>query len=107
MLRGGVKLLQYRHKAEFTRRHWEYCCRIAEMARRAEAIFIVNDRVDMAMMVGADGVHLGQDDIPPEAARRVAQANQVHSVKIIGMSTHNPAQTTAAAKPVIAVWERS
>ena len=91
LLGGGVKLLQYRHKAAFTRQHWEHCCRIAEMARRADAIFIVNDRLDIAMMAGADGVHLGQDDLPPEAARRVAGTG-----KIIGMSTHHPAQTTAA-----------
>jgi thiamine-phosphate pyrophosphorylase len=93
---GGVKLLQYRHKGAFTREHWEQCCRIAEMARRAAAIFIVNDRVDIALMVGADGVHLGQDDLPPDAARRVAGTGM-----IIGMSTHYPAQTEAAdAMPV-------
>jgi len=95
MLAGGVKLLQYRHKGEFARKHWEHCCRIAEMARHAGATFIVNDRVDIALMAGADGVHLGQDDLPPEAARRIAGR------LIIGVSTHYPAQTTAAdALPV-------
>jgi thiamine-phosphate pyrophosphorylase len=93
---GGIKLMQYRHKGEFARKHWEQCCRIAEMARQAGAIFIVNDRLDIALMAGADGVHLGQDELPLEAARRVAGAGC-----IIGMSTHYPAQTAAAdALPV-------
>lgn len=97
LLRGGVRILQYRHKGEFTRRHWEECCRVAEMARAAGATFIVNDRVDIALMCGADGVHLGQDDLPAEAARQIPGAEKL----VIGMSTHNVEQAAAAdALPV-------
>ncbi len=91
-----MKLLQYRHKGEFTRRHWEECCAIAKMAHEADALFIVNDRVDIVLMCGADGAHLGQNDLPADAARKLMGPS-----KIIGVSTHDPAQATAAdALPV-------
>jgi len=54
---------------------------------------IINDRVDIAMAAGADGVHLGQDDMPADAARRI-----LGDTSIIGLSTHTPEQTAAAAK---------
>lgn len=96
LLQGGATLLQYRHKGAFERRHWEHCCRIAEIAHQAGAIFLVNDRTDIAMMSGADGVHLGQEDLPPEAARPLLGPG-----KIIGYSTHNPSQVRAGdALPV-------
>ena len=62
-----------------------------EQAKAAVAVavqrgvqLIINDRVDIALAVGADGVHLGQDDLPPEAARQLLGPNAV-----IGYSTHN------------------
>jgi thiamine-phosphate pyrophosphorylase len=91
LLAAGVRLLQYRHKAAFERVHWEHCCRIAEISRQAGATFLVNDRVDIALMSGADGVHLGQTDLPPDAARRL-----MGPYKIIGYSTHNEAQAREA-----------
>ena len=91
LLDAGVRLLQYRHKGPFERLHWEHCCRIAEISRASGATFIVNDRVDIALMCGAAGVHLGQTDLPPDAARRVMGAG-----KIIGYSTHNEAQAREA-----------
>ena len=91
LLRGGVKLLQYRHKGPYERRFFDECCRIAELAREAGATFIVNDRADIALLAGADGVHVGQDDLPPEAVRRI-----VGQGKLIGYSTHNEAQARAA-----------
>jgi thiamine-phosphate pyrophosphorylase len=91
LLRAGVRLLQYRHKGAFERLHWEHCCRIAEISRAAGATFIVNDRVDIALMSGADGVHLGQTDLPPDAARRLMGPE-----KIIGFSTHNEEQAREA-----------
>ena len=91
LLSAGVRLLQYRHKAAFERLHWEHCCRIAEISRQSGATFLVNDRVDIALMSGAAGVHLGQSDLPPDAARRLMGAD-----KIIGYSTHNEAQAREA-----------
>ncbi len=91
-----MKILQYRHKGEFARHHWDECCAIAKLAYEYSALFIVNDRVDIALMSGADGVHLGQDDLPADAARKL-----VGPSKIIGVSTHDPAETSAAdALPV-------
>jgi thiamine-phosphate pyrophosphorylase len=91
LLNAGVRLLQYRHKGAFERIHLEQCCRIAEISRGCGATFIVNDRVDIALMCGADGVHLGQTDLPPDAARRLMGGD-----KIIGYSTHNEAQAREA-----------
>ena len=91
LLSAGVRLLQYRHKAAFERLHREHCCRIAEISRQSGATFLVNDRVDIALMSGAAGVHLGQSDLPPDAARRLMGAD-----KIIGYSTHNEAQAREA-----------
>lgn len=99
LLRAGVKLLQYRHKGAFDRARFEECARLAEICRAAGAMFIVNDRTDVAVMCGADGVHVGQDDLPPEAVRRVLGG--FGAGKIVGYSTHSEAQARAAdALPV-------
>ena len=91
MLRAGVRLLQYRHKGGFERRHLEECSRLAGLARQAGAILIVNDRADVALLAGADGVHVGQADLPPDAVRRFLGGE-----KLLGYSTHNEAQARAA-----------
>lgn len=63
------------------------------MTARSGVTFIVNDHVDLALMVGADGVHLGQDDLPPAKVREL-----VGDEMIIGLSTHSPAQAGAAVR---------
>jgi thiamine-phosphate pyrophosphorylase len=96
LFRAGVRILQYRHKGPIRREHWEECCRIAAQAREAGALFLVNDRADLALISGAAGVHLGQDDVPPQKARRLLGADA-----IIGVSTHSPDQARQAeALPV-------
>jgi thiamine-phosphate pyrophosphorylase len=65
--------------------------RSVEIAHRHGAILIVNDRVDIALMTGADGVHLGQDDLPPTAARQL-----LGEKAIIGFSTHNLTQAKSS-----------
>jgi len=65
--------------------------RLRDRCRRAGATFIVNDRVDLAVAVGADGVHLGQDDLPPRAARPLLRPGMV-----LGRSTHSVGQARAA-----------
>ncbi len=62
------------------------------MTRKANACFIVNDHIDIAMLAGADGVHIGQDDLPVEEVRRLVGPDI-----IIGLSTHSPEQARAAA----------
>jgi thiamine-phosphate pyrophosphorylase len=87
MLSAGVRLIQYRGKQNTSRRMFEASYAIAERVRQARGIFIVNDRADVAVLTGADGVHVGQDDLPVELARRVLAAGQC-----VGISTHTRAQ---------------
>ncbi len=91
MLEGGAAILQLRHKGHFTRRLFEQAERIAELCRRSGALFLVDDRADIARLLGA-GVHLGQDDLPPRLARKILGPEAV-----IGYSTHNAEQLEAAA----------
>jgi thiamine-phosphate pyrophosphorylase len=67
--------------------------RLRDVTQNAGALMIVNDRADVAAIVGADGVHLGQDDLPVAAARRLLRAGAV-----IGKSTHNIAQARSAVE---------
>src|SRR5882762_5512028 len=71
LMDAGVKLLQYRAKNAAARELWNESRAIAEAAQRAKCIFVVNDRPDVAYLAGADGVHVGQDDLGVEQARRV------------------------------------
>ena len=91
ILEGGAKILQFRHKGFFSREVFAQLERVAELCREAGAIFVVNDRADLAALTGA-ALHLGQDDLPPSAARKVVGAET-----LIGFSTHNERQLRAAA----------
>jgi thiamine-phosphate pyrophosphorylase len=95
LLEAGARILQFRHKGVFSRSIFEDASRIAELCRSAGALFIINDRADIAILLGA-GLHLGQDDLAPSDARRIMPAGS-----IIGFSTHNEQQLRAAdAEPV-------
>jgi thiamine-phosphate pyrophosphorylase len=87
---GGARIVQFREK-DFPEHE---IFRRAEQYRRITAdagiLLVINDRVDIAMAVDADGVHLGQDDIPPEAARRIAPG------LLIGVSTHSMEEALTA-----------
>lgn len=85
LLTAGVGILQYRHKDNWTQRHYEEAAHLAELCRTAGAQFVINDRADYAHLIGA-GVHLGQDDLPPVAARRIM------GDAFIGFSTHSKRQ---------------
>lgn len=90
LIAGGACAVQVRVKRGPARA-------FVELARAVRSVcvdvpLIVNDRLDVALLVGADGLHLGQDDVPLEAARRVAPGLK------IGVSTHDPAQAAAAAR---------
>ena len=93
LLRAGVRVIQYRHKASFRRANFDECCALAELVHKAGGVFIVNDRADVAALCHADGVHLGQEDLPPEKAQRFLGQG-----RIIGYSTHNRAQAELAAR---------
>jgi thiamine-phosphate pyrophosphorylase len=89
---AGVRLLQYRNKSAPARRYLESSRELAEMLRPRGVTFFVNDRPDIAFLAGASGVHVGQDDLDVEHARRV-----VGSEKLVGVSTHNLEQFERAA----------
>ena len=93
MIEGGIAVLQYREKrpAKSHAAMLDECRQIRELTRQAGIPFIVNDHVDLAMLVDADGVHVGQDDLPVAEVRRLLGPD-----RIIGLSTHNPAQAAAA-----------
>lgn len=90
-LEAGVRLIQYRDKQGASRELYQNSLGILEAVRRAQGVFIVNDRADVARAVDADGVHVGQEDLPPELARRVVGAS-----KWVGCSTHNFEQVKQA-----------
>jgi thiamine-phosphate pyrophosphorylase len=91
MLNAGIQLIQYREKERNIREKLRECDVIRQMTNEAKATFIVNDHPDLALMVGADGIHVGQDDLPVERIRRLVGSNM-----IIGLSTHSPVQAEAA-----------
>jgi thiamine-phosphate pyrophosphorylase len=89
LLEAGARILQFRHKSFFSRRAFEEASRISELCRQGGAMFVVNDRADVAKLLDA-GLHLGQDDLAPVDARRILPAPG-----IIGFSTHNERQLLA------------
>src|SRR5262249_883870 len=88
---GGCRLGQLREKEWPTGRLLALAARLLDRCRRAGVTFIVNDRVGLAAAVGADGVQLGQDDLPPRAARALLRPGMV-----LGRSTHSVAQARQA-----------
>ena len=91
MLSAGIKIIQYREKEKKMLHKYNECVKIRELTYDAGTTFVVNDDLDLAMMVGADGVHIGQDDLPLEKVREL-----VGEEMIIGVSTHSPQQAQDA-----------
>ncbi|MBL7077664.1 MAG: thiamine phosphate synthase, partial [Kiritimatiellae bacterium] len=89
-LRGGVKLVQLREKEMPLRELYAIAIEARRMTHEAGALLIINDRIDVALAIGADGVHLGQDDLPIAAGREVAPD------LVIGASTHSVAEAAEA-----------
>lgn len=93
LLDGGVDVLQLREKeldgAELLHRAGQ----LRELCRRHGALLIINDRPDAAVLAGADGVHLGQDDLPPEEVRKLVGPHM-----LIGLSTHTQQQARDAQR---------
>ncbi|MFQ5508192.1 MAG: thiamine phosphate synthase [Leptospirillia bacterium] len=92
-LSAGVKLVQYRHKGPLTREAVGVAGELADHCRNRGALFLVNDRADLALMCGADGVHLGQDDLTVATARRLIGPHAY-----IGVSTHNRQEAEQAER---------
>lgn len=91
-VKAGCKIVQYREKDKSTK---EMICEASEIKKICgdKAIFLVNDRIDVALAVDADGVHIGQDDMPIELARKI-----LGTEKIIGLSSRNKEEAVDAEK---------
>ena len=85
-LAGGATVIQLRDKTASTRRLLELGRVLRALTREAGATFIVNDRADVALAVDADGVHVGQDDLPARNARRIVGAERVVGVSASSMA---------------------
>lgn len=90
---GGAKLVQLREKTAAPAEFYEQAKEAMLVGHTHGLKFIINDRVDIALALKADGVHLGQEDLPPHAARRLVGPDM-----IIGFSTHNLEQAEAATR---------
>lgn len=88
---GGARMFQYRNKTASMLEAYRQAVLLRKAAADAAVRFLVNDRCDLALAVDADGVHLGQQDLPIHLARAILGPD-----RLIGLSTHNEAQVTAA-----------
>ncbi|AGC49736.1 thiamine phosphate synthase [Lawsonia intracellularis] len=91
LLDAGIRIIQYREKNKSSNSMLKDCITIKKLTEEANACFIVNDHVDIAVLCNADGVHLGQDDLPVDKVREL-----IGKEKIIGLSTHSPQQAQKA-----------
>jgi thiamine-phosphate pyrophosphorylase len=92
-IEGGAVIIQLREKYASPNEFYEGAKKALEIARRHKVKIIINDRVDIELALKADGVHLGQTDLPPENARKI-----LGEKAIIGFSTHNLQQALEASK---------
>jgi thiamine-phosphate pyrophosphorylase len=96
-LQGGVQIVQYRQKEGEDGTRLAIAQQLCDICHQYEALFLVNDRVDIAIAVGADGIHVGQTDLPVSAIRQILKANGGDASEyIIGQSTTNPQELDIA-----------
>ncbi len=96
VMRGGARMVQLRAKGVADRRLLELAREAVRAAREGDVLILINDRPDVARIVGADGVHVGQEDLAPEDVRAVLGPDA-----ILGLSTHSREQVlSAASQPV-------
>ncbi len=91
VLKAGVKAIQLREKSMSSKEIYEVAKKIRKLTLDYDALFIVNDRLDIALASDADGVHLGQEDLPFDAAREIFDG-------IVGVSTHNVEEAKKAER---------
>lgn len=91
LISGGAKFIQLREKHAAPKDFYQSAADALKIARENDVKVIINDRVDIALTLKADGVHLGQDDLPPVEARKI-----LGDKAIIGISTHNVRQAMEA-----------
>ena len=91
LIKGGSKIIQYRDKVSSYEEIVANCCLVKKITDQHRVALIINDHLNIAAMIGAAGVHLGQDDTPIRIAKRILGPG-----KIIGVSTHNYKQAITA-----------
>ena len=91
MIAAGIKVIQYREKEKSFKAMYEECLAIRKLTKEAQVTFIINDRLDLALAVDADGLHIGQEDLPITIARKLLGKD-----KILGLSTHSPQEAHLA-----------
>jgi thiamine-phosphate pyrophosphorylase len=89
LIEAGVKVLQYRHKDNWTQAHYDEAATVRTLCHDAGVLFVLNDRADFAHLLGA-ALHIGQNDLNPVAARKVM------GDEVMGFSTHNRRQLVRA-----------
>jgi len=94
---AGCTLLQYRNKSGNARQMLDEACELRARLG-ANVKLIMNDRADLCLAAGFDGLHVGQDDLSPESARRIIGTDSHGNDRWLGVSTHNPEQLTEAEK---------
>jgi thiamine-phosphate pyrophosphorylase len=87
LARVQVSLVQFRHKGVYTREVLALAEEVGKIVKQSGARYIINDRADIALLLAADGIHVGQDDLPPAEVRKLAGKQM-----ILGYSTHNEQQ---------------
>lgn len=92
LIDANVKLIQYREKNKNKKEKYEQCKIIRQMTKKSGVTFIVNDDLDIALAINADGIHIGQEDMPIEQVKNIAPN------MIVGLSTHNEEQAKEAVK---------
>jgi thiamine-phosphate pyrophosphorylase len=92
-VKNGIRIIQLREKLMSKKELYREALALRSLTKKHQAIFIVNDYIDIALSADADGVHLGQEDMPVEEARKIMGRK-----KIIGISTHNLKQALAAER---------
>jgi thiamine-phosphate pyrophosphorylase len=107
LLEAGVKIIQYREKDFPMRRKYEECLVIRQLCLRYGACFIVNDDTGLAVACDADGLHVGQEDLPPEAARRVLGEERLLGLSVttrdeVDQAVNNPAVDYLGVGPIFA-----
>ena len=93
LLEAGIKIIQYREKDKKMIDKYKECEKIRQLTKDFGADFLINDDIDIAILVKADGVHIGQHDLPIEKVREL-----VGEELMIGVSTHSPLQAMDAVK---------
>ena len=91
-IKAGVKIIQYREKEKTTKEMYEEAKEIKRLCDEDDVLFIINDRIDICLSVGADGVHTGNEDMPYNEARKLL------GDKIIGVTVHNVDEVVEAER---------